>query len=523
MPVFAMLRGLTAVGARWGAAPLLAAILLGGAGTRAAAATPPVSVTGVGTASPVLRQVGPATWQTTVLVSDVASGCAQATTVQYWLATRPYGVFSGAGVPGRTGTVAGTGPGGSACEVTVTFSKLAQVPTMAALVIDESGASASVTLTVSRDVTLASYLGEPAIAGGIAAGLYVLLLLFVTTYDWQGGKHHLVDKAWWRHPVTGLGAWTVGDSWATNISTGLVLVGTFLAATTASSSLFPGVALDRFAIVNIVAGVFVVAAPVLFAILYAFFTNRDPGPSADSVVKLPPGEQVVLRVPSGATMTMVAPTAVSGGPPGSPGSVDAGGSYQISPASVIAITPVAAAGGAAEPAAVKAIAFSGTSDIGVLPDATVRIGPDGADPAVAASLPIIINPTGGAKITVTGTADVHLPDHAVISGPRRADSRRPHTDRWLLLPQGSSVIVGSLGIIVAANILTVFGIGAELGIAFILAGFSDATGGWGDGIYAGLAALAGFVLWYAISATRAIANPQPGSALSAQAGTSFTL
>ena len=524
-------RGLTRAGTRWGVAPVLAAALLGGIGSQASAATPPVSVTGVGTTSPVLRQVGSTTWQTTVLVSDAASGCAQAAIVQYWLATTPYGVLNGAGVPGSPGTVAGTVPDGSGCEVTVSFSKLAQVPATAALVIDQPGASTSVTLTVSRDVTLASYLGFPAVAGGIAVGLYLLFLLLVTTCDWQGRKHHLVgrhlvDAAWWKHPVAGSGAWSAGDSWATNITTGLVVVSTFLAATTASSSLFPGVALDRFAIVNIVAGVFVVAAPVLFGILYAYFTGRAPGPSADSVVTVPPGQQVVLRVPSGATITPVTKTWVGGGPAGSPPSVDAGGSYQIAPGSVIAIQPAAPAPGASADR-VKLIAFSGTSDIGVLAGATVHIGPEQAglvDPGALPVLPVSISAADGAKITVTGTGDVHLPENALIKGPRRGDSRgAPAGGRWLLVPQGSSVIVGSLGIMIAANIFTMFGIGAELGIAFVLTGFSDATGGWCDGIYAGLAALVGFVLCYAISATQAMANPQPGSALSAQAGTSFTL
>jgi hypothetical protein len=525
MPVFVVLRGLTVRGARWGAVPLLAAIVLGGAGTRAEAATS-VSVAGVGTASPVLRQVGTATWETTVLVSNISSSCAQAT-VQYRLATRPNGALITAGVPGPAETVAGTGSAGSACQVTVTFSNLKRVPTTAALVVDDSGASASVTLTVSRNVTLASYLGVPALVGGIAVGLYVLLLqLFVTTYDWPGLEHRLLggqdrkyllfDQAWWGHPVTGSGAWTAGDSWATNISTGLVVVGTFLAATTASSSLFPGVALDRFAIVNIVAGVFVVAAPLLFAILYAYFTARNPGPSADSVVKVQTGTHVILRVPSGATMTVVAAASVSGG---SQDSVPAGSSYLIPPGSAMAITPEAVA-----PAvAVKTIAFSGTSDIGVLADTIVRVGPEGDSPVVADELPTRIGVTDGAKITVTGTAGVNLPGGTVISGPRRPAGHPSRTDRWLLLPQGSSVLVGKMGFMIAANILTVFGIGAELGIAFVLAGFSDATGPWGGAIYAGLAVLASFVLGYAISATRAMANPQPGSALSAQAGTSFTL
>jgi hypothetical protein len=107
------------------------------------------------------------------------------------------------------------------------------------------------------------------------------------TYDWQGSRYHLFRRAWWKQPISGSGAWSSGDSWATNITTGLVVVTTCLAATTASSTLFPGVALDRFAMVNIVAGVFVVAAPVVFGILYAFFTGRYPGPSADSSVRVP--------------------------------------------------------------------------------------------------------------------------------------------------------------------------------------------------------------------------------------------
>jgi hypothetical protein len=47
------------------------------------AATPAVSVTGVGTTSPVLRQAGSA-WQTTVLVTDTGAdtACVQETAVQ---------------------------------------------------------------------------------------------------------------------------------------------------------------------------------------------------------------------------------------------------------------------------------------------------------------------------------------------------------------------------------------------------------------------------------------------------------
>jgi len=506
------LRGLTNGGARWVVAQMLAVlavltVAVLGFSSAANAATPAVSVTGVGTTSPVLRQAG-SRWRTTVLVTDSGAntGCVPGTAVQYWLATRPYGVIMQQGVPGKPGTVAGTDPDANACEVTITFSNVAHVPTTAALIVDQSGASTDVTLTVSRDVTLGSYLLFPACAGGILVVIYLLSLLSLVTYDWQGRGHCLFSRAWWKQPIAGSGAWSSGDSWATNITTGLVVVTTFLAATTASSALFPGVALDRFAMVNIVAGVFVVAAPVVFGILYAFFTGRYPGPSADSSVRLPPGKRVILRVPSGATVT-----AKDAGP------------YQIPPGSVISImppTPTPAAG-------LKTIAFSGTSDVGVLPNAIVTTGAEPPGEWAPADLPVLlvsVDSQDGLKITVTGTADVYLPEESVITGPRRNDGRPVSASgRWLLLPQGSTLIIGRLGVMIAANIFTLFGIGAELGIAFVLTGLSEATGVWTNFIYAGLAALTFLVFWYAVSATRAMASPQPGSSLSAEAGTSFTL
>jgi hypothetical protein len=529
---------------------VLAAALLGGLGGVASAATPTVGVSGVGTTTPVLRQHG-SLWKTTVLVSD-SSGCANLT---YSLATTPYEgpsskIFPGPGstAPGSTapkspGTTAPQSPstvvaGGTsdrkACEVTLTFNSLTQVPVTAVLIVDQSGTTASVALTVSRDVTELSYLGWPAAAGGIMVALYLLFLWSVTIYNWRGTeRYRLTSCAWWKHRIAGSGAWSASDSWATNMTTGLVVVGTVLSATTASSALFPGVALDRFSLVNILAGVLVVAAPLLFAILYTRSTVRDPGPCADSVVKVPPGERVIVRVPSGAAMAMVTTSTVSGGPPAL-NPYKPGDSYQIAPGSVVAIE--AQLSPCANSELVKVIAFSGTSDIGVLPGTTVRAGFE-RELGDADALPISVvggdrsklrdgedGPKfGGAKLTVTGTADVNLPTGAVISSPRQQDGRPAPTDRWLIVPQGSTVIIGNLGIMVAANIFTMFGIGAELGIAFVLAHLSEANGIAALGIYFGLFALGCFVLRYAISATRAMANPQPGSALSAQAGTSFTL
>ena len=130
--------------------------------------------------------------------------------------------------------------------------------------------------------------------------------------------------------------------------------------------------------------------------------------------------------------------------------------------------------------------------------------------------PILIDATGGAKITVTGAADMSLPQGAVISAPRRPDYPLPRPRR-LLAPQGTNVIVASLGIILGVNILTMFGIGAELGIAGVLAAFSRASVPGLGFITAALAVVAIVVILYAGTATRAMADPQPGSSISSQA------
>ena len=78
--------------------------------------------------------------------------------------------------------------------------------------------------------------------------------------------------------------------------------------TSATNSIFPGVALDRFAILNIVAGGIVTAAPLVFGALYARWTAKNPGPAADARIsphwlkaRLPPGCNAVL--PTGTLLT----------------------------------------------------------------------------------------------------------------------------------------------------------------------------------------------------------------------------
>ena len=280
---------------------------------------------------PVLEQVG-TSWETTVLLNSTMPACGQATAAHYWLAiTAPYQLISG--TPTRLKPVVNTDPAkgapyGSSCQVLVTFTNLDQVPETATLVVDQPGMSSTVALTVSRNVTLADYLGYPAIAGLIITFLSLFLsVLLVWRHD-PKSSHPIRD--WLERPILGSGAWTVNDSWATNISTGLVVIAAVLGATTATNSLFPGVALDRFSIVNIAAGFFVVAAPVLFGILYSQFTARHPGLTADATIKLPRLRAVTIRVPSGASITMAADTTIQDGF-ARWANVRSGGTYQIPP------------------------------------------------------------------------------------------------------------------------------------------------------------------------------------------------
>jgi hypothetical protein len=595
------------------------------------AVTPPLSVPGSAPVA-VLRQTESGQWQTTVLLSDIAPGCSDASKADYLLATTsPDGVTPGVPSPmphitPRPGS--GISLNGSSCEVQVTFPGPGQVPQTAALVIDQPGASATIVLTVSRNVTLFSYIVIPLAVGLIIAALYFFLALRITTYDDAGAPQGPRDLYWWEHPILGSGAWTINDSWTTNISTGLVVVSAVLTTTAAASSLFPGVALDRFTLVNLVAGAIVTAAPVIFGICYARFTARNPGLTADAILKLPPDRTVAIRLPSGASITMSADTTIQDSS-GDSLTVRAGSAYQIPAGSEIvvragakavmqAVTLAAApliarvlaeateqtaddaatrrmgpvllrlmeqallrpeiqdalTGGvpvevhiidrmvanagirsarqsvtqaiisaiqqvAMDTYSFEAVTFPGTSDIGVLPASTLLIdAPSGTWTIqksdmmksapwdtlrdVAVTYPALIAAGGGAKITVTGAADMTFPKGAVISAPRRADYTLPKA-RKLLAPLGSEVIVANMRIMLIANCVTMLGLGAELGIGGVLAYFSEAIIAWRIVIMCAVAVVGVLVLAYAKSATRAMADPQPGSSISAQAGTSFTL
>jgi hypothetical protein len=696
------------------------------------AASTPLSFP-AGGPSPVLRQVGPSEWDTTVLLTDTNPDCQpllpentppvtsdaarlgpgdaaagirlarsyeppvqvapelSKNALDFFdlLAGMPIKadpaeaekvVVAGQSAAGQTAEASAPGQSlGSSCETTLTFTGLSQVPETATLVLDQAGASSEIPLTVSRNVTVTDYLGIPAIAGALITALSLLLSLRLTR---RYRKSYGSTKEWLGHPILGSGAWTLNDSWATNISTGLVVIATVLGATTATSSLFPGLALDRFSIVNVTAGFFVAAAPVLFGILYSLFTTRHPGLTADATIGLPRLRPATIDVPSGASITVAADTTIRDRS-ANWAVVRGGGTYQIPPGAKVQVLAgilevarpyvqvaevlsaelllqlsrdagpepddpaltaryesglqalrlaveqaiiqsgirgaelpddeirrriteaiegyrvraaaqdiiLAAADAFAinlgpevvenstqgfieamqqvvldirDPAAVyDAMAYSGTADIGIQPGSILQIDkwagtltvqasdvlsqplspaqperpvpvepgvqrvrlvpatPPGPSPAPL-DQPVFISAAGGAKVTVTGGADITIPEGAKISAPRRPDDVVSKSRR-LVAPQGTNVIAANVWIMLTVNILTMFGIGAELGIASVLTDFSEATEPWRISIFIALAAVAFLVIFYAATAVRAMADPQPGSSLSSQTGTSFTL
>jgi hypothetical protein len=206
-------------------------------------------------------------------------------------------------------------------------------------------AGLSATAAASPDVTLFDYLGIPAITGASIALLSFLLSVWlIRRSDSKTGQGVPRLRDWLQRPILGAGAWTVNDSWATNISTGLVVVATVLSATSTTGTLFlSGLALDRFSLLNIAAGFLVAAAPVVFGILYARFTTRSPGLIADAIVKVPGLRVAEISAPSGASITLAMDTTMAGDS-ADWARVRGGGSYQIPPGTTIRVlTGVSAA------------------------------------------------------------------------------------------------------------------------------------------------------------------------------------
>ena len=150
--------------------------------------------------------------------------------------------------------------------------------------------------------------------------------------------------------------------------------------------------------------------------------------------------------------------------------------------------------------------------------------PSAESQEVAQRFPVLVEAPEGVQITVSGVARVTLPEGTKSTAPFRQEGRLSAdwlTFRW---PQGSNSFIGTMGMVILAGLVTMIGIGVELGIAGVLAiGLSEEStfGRWLAFVL--LFAVGIFTLTYSITAIRTLADPQPGSSMSSTAGTSFTL
>ncbi len=184
--------------------------------------------------NPVLQEQSDGTWQTTVLVTGATGGCP------------------------------------------VTVSRYALDTTSPDLVL--------------RNLGYPYFIGYPVGAGALLAlTLLAWVLRYLRVYNRQGTeqKPFIKDKGqrspnpgFWEHEVYASGAWTLTDSWATNIAAAIGVVTTLLSLVAAASLLFRGVDLSRFVIVNAVAAGIAAAAPLVFGVLYPIGTLADPEPGS---------------------------------------------------------------------------------------------------------------------------------------------------------------------------------------------------------------------------------------------------
>ena len=622
----------------WGAAPIAVGILIGGAGAHPASlqnvahgavarssagresVSPAVRTTAAvvrampGTApaiapvstTAVLAMVSPHKWRTTILVKAVGQDCPNKGA--YSLEISPP---SPPGPPVVATGIKNTRLNGSSpCAATVTFNHVRALPANAVLVVGKAGGSV-VQLTLSRNVTWIYYLLIPALAGLLMVLiLWRLIVTKVELYDWENQlirpfrrSSWRFNQKFWSYSVSASGAWTVSDSWATNLVTGFAVLATILGAATTAGALFPGVATDSFTILIVIAGGIAAASPLLFGILYARWTARNPGVTSDATVRLrgvmqpgqvqpgqvppgqvPPGQapRARLRVPAGAVITSPGSAHIrtlDGA--GLAADVKAGASIQVPagcglyflsaenaaialPGGADVVVPgecglvIAGAPAAGGPAGggpgtltmaaadAKAVAPAAAPDAAVAPakhmlrvirrGRVLAIIEDDEPPAAQARpacqdvrlpLPVLLTAPAGAKITVLGSADLLLPAGTQVTAPRRNEEVEvdtPPADRHIELPQGPNTLVGNMRLVTISALMTIFGVGAEIGIVGVLAVIlsnASTPGRWLIGVLLGFVAV--FALWYSKTAIEALANPQPGSSLSGSAGTSFTL
>jgi len=432
-------------------------------------------------------------------------------------------------------------------EVVLTFTPsppLSAVPESATLAvtqppgaIDQGAMPLEVPLTVRRLVTSAQYVWIPAGSGAALALLLVVAIMLAGVPKPGGKRAHMHRVDFWRRPLYASSAWTFGDSWATNITVVGTLVGSLLTASGSVAELLPGLELSRFALVITIAGGITIAAPLLFSVLNYRFSRQDPVTAGMVAISLPfpvkddtDDTGIMIGVPAGGTLAVHGQVVTDGdGPALSPGAtvdVPAG-----------AVITVSAGSQAPRKGSERVLVFPGDTSIVVTPGQHVSFSvPVAASGTTWTPVPpragLVVRE--GATISFVGQASVKVPADARVEAPAEASPMQPQEaprrsaanyPREFVIPRGSEVVAARMWVMLAASCMTVFGIGAEIGVTGWVLGYDLIVAPqWarvGSVLVAALAAL--LVLVYGVGAIRSLADARQGTTLSGRRGSSFML
>jgi hypothetical protein len=633
------------------------------AATNATATAAPVPITAL-SANPVLTQSGTqsdATWTTTVELDTMAI-CPVPASFDL-VTTSPYSdtpdstleYIQGTHAPAVHCSAQGMPP---VTEVTLTFKPaLSAVPEAATLSVTppatalKAGAvPLDITLTVHRQVSLVQYLWIPIGCGLLLALLFVggAMLIGVPRTAGRPGQGRWVR--FWRMPLYAAGAWSFGDSWATNVASLGTIIGATLTATASVAALLPGVEVGRFSLLIVLAGGITVVAPLAFSALNSGVQAVDPTTAEVAAIWLPRGTVAVLRggvrgwlsrkmlggplrrrlfrwlagryqfggevvvisempekrtldkempgsrvplkkfttvwrvggkvpdaadkavplnrewqavlpdggqasakcvtitAPAGASVTVYEPVTVSDGT-----ALKSGDTLAVQAGATITVS--APSSGVSGPWW-QVLALPGGSDIVVNARQRITVHPAVADGDTAAAPPkrcalerirAALNSRAraenakkqadsslevkeGAKISFLGRASISLPAGTCIEAPGAQPDQPPRRSalsfqREFAIPHTGEVVAAEMWTMLAASFLTVFGIGAEIGIVGWVLGYDLAVGPQWVRVFSAVVAgvAAALVLGYGISAIRALADTREGTALSSAQGSSFML
>lgn len=518
---------------------------------QARAAGPPMPPPLAGPGSAKLIQESGGTWTTTVYL-DTAALC---------LGPNAFDLVTTS--PGSdTRDAAPRYPGGLQCaaqethpvtEVVLTFTpEISAVPQTATLAVTppsaalQQGASPlEIPLTVRRAVSAQEYLWIPAACGAALAVLLVAFTMVIGVPGPNGKRAHMDRVRFWRMPLYASSAWTFGDSWATNVTAVSALIGTVLTASGTVAGLLPGVELGRFSLLIALAGGITVIAPLLFAVLNSRLRGADPTAGFSAIwlprAAGPHGPAVMIGVPAGGILTVYGKTALPAGTV-----LDPETTLDVPAGAMLSVSAAKSGKGAASQ---RVLVLPGGTDVVVAAGARITVDalvplpasavngkgrrwPKLAAAAAADTLPrrTPFEVPDGAKLSFLGRAALTVPKGAWVEAPVTEPPRPPrgpalqHPSEFAV-PRGGEVVATQMWTMLIASCLTVFGVGAEIGILGWVLGYDLIVAPqWArvfSAVVSGAAAL--LFLGYGVRAVLALAGPREGSALSNARGSSFML